>query len=128
MDIKTEIDLVERYQKEYMDALVQSWAYGIRVGAIAGALTLISLGGYLGVAYTSIARKSEATQPQHTFDIKCKQGDGKPLRKFIDYRPFGSLDEVVVAEEGVVNVLKQGDEGFEAYHKEWEKEIPLKYK
>jgi len=46
-------------------------------------------------------------------------GGGKNLTKFLDYAPFGSLDEVVIAKDGKISYVKPGDKNFSQYEQEW---------
>ena len=46
-------------------------------------------------------------------------GGGKNLTKFLDYAPFGSLDEAVVVKNGEISYVKPGDKNFSQYDQEW---------
>ena len=60
----------------------------------------------------------------NTLDIRVYQeGKGKETIKFLDHKPFGSLDEVVKIQDGKVITLSPNDVGFQERERVYQEKI-----
>ncbi len=60
----------------------------------------------------------------NTLDVRVYQeGKGKETIKFLDYKPFGSLDEVVKIQDGKVVTLNPNDVGFQEQERVYQEKV-----